>query len=144
MAGNDLIKNKTFIKILGFTIRNNLDLTTQIGNVCSNLHYWLHNIKQLTNITNMKTRLVFIKSLVLGKLLYAIPLYTQVTLKQLNMIHKVIMTSARVSIGSYCFKKSTKYILEKCNILNVKQMIIFSTLIFINKLIQYRVPQSIL
>merc|ERR1712240_403560 len=144
MTGNDLIKNKTCIKILGFTIRNNLDLTTQIGNVCSNLHYRLHNIRQLTNITSMKTRLVFIKSLVLGKLLYAIPLYTQVTLKQLNMIHKVIMTSARVSIGSYCFKKSTKYILDKCNILNVKQMIIFSTLIFINKLIQYRVPQSIL
>ena len=42
---------------------------------------------------------------VFGKLLYAIPLYTQVTLKQLNMIHKVIMTSARVCIGSYCFKK---------------------------------------
>merc|ERR1712240_205865 len=144
MAGNDLIKNKTCIKILGFTIRNNLDLTTQIGNVCSNLHYRLHNIRQLTNITSMKTRLVFIKSLVLGKLLYAIPLYRQVTLKQLNMIHKVIMTSARVSIGSYCFKKSTKYILDKCNILNVKQMIIFSTLIFINKLIQYKLPQSIL
>ena len=144
MAGNDLIKNKTFIKILGFTIRNNLDLTTQIGNVCSNLHYRLHNIRQLTSITSMKTRLVFVKSLVLGKLLYAIPLYTQVTLKQLNMIHKVIMTSARVCIGSYCFKKSTKYILEKCNILNVKQMIIFSSLVFINKLIQNRVPQSIL
>ena len=79
---------------------------------------------------------------VLGKLLYAIPLYTQVTLKQLNMIHKVIMTSARVCIRSHCFKKSTKYILDKYNMLNVKQMIIFSTLIFINKMVHYKIPQS--
>ena len=61
----------------------------------------------LTHITNFHTRKVFVKSLILGKLLYTIPLYTQVTNKQLSKIHKVIMSAARVIIGSYCFKKST-------------------------------------
>jgi len=100
MADNDKNVNTTSMKILGYVIGHNLDMTTQICNVCINLHYRLYNIKELTNITNMSTRLVFGKLLVLGKLIYTMPLYTQLTLKQLNIIHKVIMTSAMDCIGT--------------------------------------------
>ena len=70
-------------------------MTTQIGNVCANLHHRIHNIRQLTNITNNKTRQIFINSLVTGKLYYALPIYTQVTKRQLNIIHKVIIHLGR-------------------------------------------------
>ena len=122
-ANNDIIENSTTLKILGYTIRHNLDMTTQIGNVCANLHHRIHNIRQLTNITNNKTRQIFINSLVMGKLYYALPLYTQVTKKQLNMIQKVIMTAARAIIGSYFLKQTTNYIITKYNMLTAKQQL---------------------
>ena len=58
------------------------------------------------------------------------PMYTQLNKYKISKIHKVIMTSACAAIGSFCFKKSIKYILEKCNILNAYDMISFSSIIF--------------
>ena len=52
------------------------------------------------------------------------------------------MTSARTIIGNYCFKKSTKYILDKCNLLNAKQLITYSAIKFIHKTITNKLPKS--
>ena len=74
-----MIIKTTTLKILGYSIRHNLDMATQLGNVFANLHHRIHNIRQLTNITNNKTRQIFINSLIIGKLNFALPLNTQVT-----------------------------------------------------------------
>ena len=60
---------------------------------------------------------------VIGKLNYLLPLYMH-TNKILNdKLHKVLMTAARGAIGNYSFKKSKKYILDKCNWLPINKMI---------------------
>merc|ERR1712112_195188 len=141
-ANNDKIVNQKSLKILGFTLRCDNNMETQIGNLCANLHFRINNIRKLNKFTNFSSRLVFIKSLVIGKLIYAMPMYTQLTLKQINKIHKVIMASARVAIGNYCFKKTIKYILEKCKILGAKEMIAYSSILFIHKIILNKKPNS--
>ena len=110
MANNDEISNKPTIKILGMILRNNMDWETQIGTFCSNLHHRIHNIKNITKYTDFKTRLQLVKSFVVGKLIYCMPLYSQINRSQETKIHRVIMSSARTAIGSFCFKKSISYI----------------------------------
>ena len=53
-------------------------------------------------------RLQFVNAIVIGKLLYSLPIYTQLTKAQLNKIYRVIMSSAQTIEGNYCFKKSAK------------------------------------
>jgi len=118
-------------------------METQIGKICVNLHHRIYNIKKLTPFTYFSTRLQLIKSMVIGKLIYALPLYMQATTGQINKIHRVIMASARTIIGNYCYKKSIKYILGKCNMLDAKNMIAYSSIILLNKILTYKIPPSI-
>merc|ERR1712240_591668 len=114
-ANTHITQNKTYIKILGITIRHNLDMNTQVGNLCSNLSNRLYNIKKISKFTNFTTRLQFVKSLVIGKFIYCLPLFTQTSKSQQSKLHKIIMMSARTIIGNYCYKKSIGYILGKYN-----------------------------
>ena len=127
-ANTDIIHNKPTIKILGITLRNNLSMETQIGTLCANLHSRIHTIRQITPFTTFHTRLQLIKSIVIGKLTYALPTYTQITDKLNIRIHRVIMAAARTIIGNYCFKKSINYILDKCKLLDSKDMIAFASI----------------
>jgi len=53
------------------------------------------------------------------------------------------MSGARAAIGSYCFKKSCAYILNKCKWLDSKNMLMFAGLNFIYKLISTKQLQSL-
>ena len=112
-------------------------MTTQIGNVCSNLHNRIHNIRLLTDIADFQTR---------KKNFYKITLHNTTIhttyKKQLSRIHKVIMTAARAIIGNYCFKKSTSYILDKCDLLTAKQAITYAAIKFTHKTITNRLPKA--
>ena len=50
------------------------------------------------------------------------------------------MRSARIIINDYCYRKSTKYILGKCNWLSVNQMIDFSAVKTIHKILYNKNP----
>ena len=144
MANGYTIKPSNTIKILGVYLRNDLKIDTQIGRLCAELHNRLYQLKKLTKFTSFSTRNIFIKSYVIGKLLYAMPLYMSCNALNLEKLHKLLMTAARTSIGSYCFKKSKIYILNKCNLLNIKILILFATLSFFYKLNLRKQPQAIL
>ena len=119
-AGNYLIKTKKVIKILGIFIRRDLKLDTQVGKVCSELHNRIINIRNITKLSTVKARLNFLNAFIIGKLIYALPLYVGLPQTLLNKLHKVIMTTARTAIGSYCYKKSISYILDNCKLLSIK------------------------
>ena len=144
MACNDKILPSNSIKILGVYIRSDLKLDTQIGKLCAELHNRIFNLKKLTCYTDFRTRNIFIKSYVMGKLMYAMPLYMSCNVANIEKLHKVIMSAARASIGNYCFKKSINYILNKCGFLTAKNMILLSTLCFYHKLHVRKKPPSIL
>ena len=46
---------------------------------------------------------------VMGKLTYMLPLYMNAPSYLIDKLHKVVMTAARVAIGSYCPKKYNIY-----------------------------------
>merc|ERR1712240_567847 len=104
----------------------------------------LHTIRKLTKYTNFHTRLQFVYAVVIGKLIYCLPLYTQANKNQISKIHKVIMTSARAIIGSFCFKKSTKYILDKTKLLSGENMIKYTSIKYLHKIMADNKIQSIL
>ena len=143
-AENYIIKAKNTIKILGIYIRKDLKYDAQIGRLCSNLHNWIHEIRKISMYTNFKTRLTFIKSYVIGKLMYAMPIYMGINNILTTKIHKVIMAGARAAIGNYCFRKSIYYILNKCDILDAKERLLVSALNFMYKLNYNKGPESIL
>ena len=72
------------------------------------------------------------------------PLYLGITNKLIDKLHKVVMSAARAAIGNYCFKKSIIYILNKCNILEIKDLILLSSLSFLHKIDKNRKPESII
>ena len=73
-----------------------------------------------------------------------LPLYNNVPEYLNNKLHKILMKAARAAIGDYCFKKSTSYILGKCKWMRIKDMITYSSLVFINNVIKNKKPKSIL
>ena len=54
------------------------------------------------------------------------------------------MSAARTIIGNYCYKKSIKYILKKCKMQDINDLLTISTLKFIHKALFYEQPKSML
>ena len=98
-------------------------MDSEINKLSSVLHNRINNIKIITKYTDFKSRLNFVNAFVLGKLNYMLPIYNNLPGYLNNKLHKIIMTAARTVIGNYCFRKSNLYILNKCNWMNVKNMI---------------------
>ena len=101
-------------------------------------------VLHFTVLTTFKTRLNFIKSYVIEKLIYAMPLYMGINNILLNKLHKVIMSAARAAIGNYCYKKSINYILNKCNLMDIKHIILYSSLSFLFKMYKDNLPTSLM
>ena len=144
MAREYKIKPVKSLKILGIYLRDDMKLDTQVGRLSAELHNKIFQLRKLTKFTNFNTRNIFVKSYIIGKIIYALPLYMNINNTNLNKLHKVIMTAARMSIGNYCFKKSKKYIINKCGILDIKDLIIYSTLTFFYNINRRAQPQAIL
>ena len=142
-AHNYEIKPCNTIKILGTFIRQDLKWDTEIGKLTSNLHHKLHNIRKLNKFTNVKSRLAFINGFILGKLSYMIPLYMNATGENITKLHRLLMAAARAAIGSYCCRKSISQILDKCNWLPIRNMIVFAAIKTIHKIVITNIPKSI-
>ena len=134
------IKPKRFIKILGSYIENGLKLNTEINKLVSCCHNRLNELSKVSKYANFETRLAFVNCQIISKILYMLPTYTNASIYLKNKIKKVVMRSARMIIGSYCFKKSTTYILNKCKWLTVQQLIDFSTVKLVHKIIYNKCP----
>jgi len=143
-AQNYIIKRSDTIKILGTYIQKDLRLDREIMNLSSQLHNRIFNLRKIQKYTDFQTRLSFINSFVIGKLNYMLPLYTNAPNYLINKLHKVIMTGARAAIGNYCFRKSFNYILEKCNWLNIENMVLYAGVCFTHKMLIKRESKSIL
>ena len=140
---NFIIKPSSTLKILGVFVSQDLKWDKEISKLSSNLHNRLNNIKKLNKFTNFKTRIQFVNSFVVGKLRYMLPIYMNSTLDNINRLHKVVMTAARTSIGNYCIRKSTSQILEICKWLPIRQMIMYSSLCIIHKVLTTYLPHSL-
>ena len=80
----------------------------KIDKLASSLYNRINNVNKMKEFTDFKTRLIFMNSFVMGKLIYMLPLYNNVPQYLANKLHKILMTAARCAIGDYCFKKINK------------------------------------
>ena len=108
--------------------------------MCATLHNKLFELRKLSKYTDFKTRLKFVNAYILGKINYLTPLYLSANKQQIDKIHKVLMTSARTVIGNYCFRKSKKYILNKCGWIDIVKMIKCSAMKVIHNIVTLKTP----
>ena len=100
-------------------------------------------INNLKKYTDFKTRLKFANAHILGKLNYILPLLTSTNKTQLNKVHKLLMFAAWSVIGSYCFKVSIKNILSQVGWLSANQLIKWSGLKLIHKILYFKKPSCL-
>ena len=143
LADNYVIKIKSSIKILGVTLNNELKIGHHLNSLLSQCYNRVHSIKSLTKYTDIKTRLKFINAHMLSKLYYMMPLMSSAKLSEKQKVHKLIMFAARTILGSYCFKTSCKKILESINWMSANQIINWSILKSIQKIIFTKAPNSL-
>ena len=79
----------------------------------------------------------------ISKLHYILPLLSAVKSTQLQQIHKLLMFAARTILGNYCFKESCKIIFEKVNWLSASQLIKWTSVKNIHKIISNKNPKSL-
>ena len=143
-AKNYHIKKSSHIKMLGTHIQQDLKLDKEINSLTSNLHNRIYNLKVIKEYTDFNTRKTFFNAYVIGKLNYMLPLYSRAPQYLTDKLHKIIMSAARAAIGSYCFKKSISYILNKCKWLEVNKLIIYSSICLIYKVLSMKEPKTII
>ena len=136
MAGHDKIIPKSSIKILGTYIDQNLKLDKEVSKLASQIHNRINNVRKLTKFTSFTSRLHLLNAFVIGKINYMIPIYSLCNSQNLNKIHKMITTAARCAIGSFCFRKSIRYMLCKCKWMDVKTFIYYTSVFTIHKIIK--------
>ena len=73
-----------------------------------------------------------------------LPIYMHASAHLKDKLHKVLMKAARYSIGNYCFKKSTYYILNKCKLTTINNMISISAIKLIHKTLHNESPEVML
>merc|ERR1712240_428773 len=115
MPTNTKVKQVDKVKILAFQIQSNLHNNAQISKTISNINNILYNIRKLGNQTKFKTRRTLVKSIVIGKLNYVLPLLSNSTKQQLHKLNSLIIKSCKNIIGNPCFRWSTRKMLNKCN-----------------------------
>ena len=79
----------------------------------------------------------------LSKLYYMLPLMSSANATQIQKVHKLIMFAARTVLGSYCFKTSCKKILDSINWMSANQVIKWSIVKSIQKIIFTKSPANI-
>ena len=143
-AGNETVTKTSKIKISGSWIQDDLKMDAEVNKLSGILHNRINNIRKISKYTDFKSRLSFMNAYVLGKLNYMLPLYNNLPGYLVRKLHKIIMTSARVIIGNYCFKKSNLYILGKVGWMDIRYMIIRRCLCFIHNVLTNKAPKCIM
>lgn len=143
MANNFKIKQKPTIKILGSYVSNDLKIDNHLNNILKQCYNRIHMLKRITKYTDFNTRLKFSNAHVMGKLNYMLPLLSSTNKTQLKKVHKLVMFAARTVHGHYCYKTSIKNILSKLGWMSANQLIQWSSLKFIHKIIFSQQPNSL-
>ena len=135
-----VIKEKNTIKILGSLFNRSATCEADISHTVSSCMSTLHKLRPLIKWTSLETRRVLVKALVLSKLEYLAFTYVSATEAQLNRLHKVLMTSARLIFGSYGFKVSCDKILKTTQLLTLRRICRTEAVKFINGVMHNRKP----
>ena len=128
------------MKMLGSHISHDLINDREVSQIIPILDNRINQFERLKSYTNFETRLQFSNAYIIGRLVYMMPTYTNFTNQQKDRLHRVLMRTARMTLNSYCFKKSIDYILGCCKWVDIDEMIKSAALKFINNLLLKQKP----
>ena len=123
VANGHKVKQVQHVKILGYIIQRNLQNDRQMNKTISNINNRLYNIKKLGNKSTFKTRKILVKSIVISKLNYTLPLLSNSTQAQLQKLNTLNIKSCRVIIGNPCLRWCSNSLLNKCQLKTIWNMI---------------------
>ena len=110
IASGHKVKQVNKVKILGYTMLNNLHHDKHITKVTSNINHRLFNIKKLTPHTTIKSRNILTKAIVIGKLNYCLPLLCNAKKAQLTNLNTLITKSCRTIMPKMDQRKTIKQV----------------------------------
>ena len=137
------IKPVPSLKILGSFVSHDLSHEREISQLLPLLNHRINQFEKLKSFTDFHTRLQFSNSYIIGRLVYMMPTYTSLNKCQKDRLHKVLLRAARMTLNSYCFKKSIDYILGTCKWVDIDEMIKLSSLKFINNMLVAQKPETL-
>ena len=114
-ALNHIIEQKQNTRVLGKVISNMLMQQEHINTVIRSINFRIHALHHISPFTSFQTRLHIANALIISTLTHLAPLLSNAQNKQLARLQTLQLKSARLFIGSHCFKWSTSHILSKCN-----------------------------
>ena len=138
-----LLKNASNIKVLGSIITPTATAHAELNATLSHCYYRLNILRKIKNVTNTATRIQFVHSFVLSRLLFSMTSFTSLPLYHLNKLHKLVMNSARLARGDIGYKISCNKILTELNMLNFRQLIFVKMCIECHNIIVSKEPSLI-
>ena len=122
------------VTILGHIIQSNLHNYKQINKTISNINNLLDKIKRLCAQTQIKSSIILVKAIVIGKLNYALPLLCNSKKVQLQKLNTLITKSCRTIMGNPCLKWTSSRLLNKFQLQTIWLMITEQGLTYIHKI----------
>ena len=142
-AHNHTIHQRKVTKILGALINNTLTHTDHINKVVSGVNYRIHTLTQIKRYTDMHTRRLIANATIISTLSYILPLLINAHSSHLAKLQRLLLKSARVVIGTACYRWSTFRILNACSWHSIYHMITIATTTTLHKIIAHKTPQSL-
>ena len=120
-----------------------MSMDSHLNSVSSTIAFRIKQFNPLKSYANEITRKRYAVSNLLSVLEYGLPLYAGETPKIKLQVHRNLMVISRFIKGSYCFRQSTKSILDSIRFPDSDQLIAQNTVKYIHKIIHSRRPKGV-
>ena len=135
---------KPQIQILGWWVNERLSYDTTINMNVGIVTKNIRNLKEITAVSDQKTKEIIANSYLLPKVLYGLPLMIGQNERIKNVIHRTIMMIARWTRNSFCFRESVMSICKSIGWDTPTQMMKKQSLKLMNKIIMKQTPKQII
>ena len=85
-----------------------LNNKAEVNNLIKRIEYRTTMIRKLKNFTTITMRKMISNTVIIGKMNYMLPTYSNLSEIQLQKLHVVMMKAAKAMIGLPCYRWSTK------------------------------------
>ena len=115
----------------------------ELNNLIKNIEYRTMMMKRIKNFTTIVQRKKIANAVIIGKINYMLPTYSNLTVMQLQKLHVVLMKAAKTTIGQPCFRWTNQKILETVGWIPIRQMIEKAKLKVLHNIILTKQPKML-
>ncbi len=142
-ALNYTIQQKQTTKILGYILNNKLTHNDFLNTKKQTINNRIHTLNTLNKYMTQHTKQLIAHATVLSTFNYLLPLIIDTSTDNLTLLQTLQLKTARIVLGSPCYRWSTAKILTSIKWQSIYHMITCSSLIQMHKIISDTVPHSL-